>query len=213
MFSLRLYIILDKSLIGRKSEVEVASRAIEGGATAIQLRDKFSDDQHLIKVGRKLRRITRKNKVGLIINDRIDIALAVDADGVHLGQEDLPLKFARRLIGKRIIGISTHSLAQAKRAEKEGADYISVGPIFRTSSKPKLVPVGTAIISRIKKEVNLPLVAIGGIKPDNIKKVIARNPEGIAIASAVLKSKKIETSTLIIAKLLNAKSAKGSHRF
>jgi len=213
VFSLRLYIILDKSLIGRKSEVEVASKAIEGGATAIQLRDKFSDDQHLIKVGTKLRKITRKNKVGLIINDRIDIALAVDADGVHLGQEDFPLKFARRLIGKRIIGISTHSLAQAKRAEKEGADYISVGPIFATSTKPELVPVGTAIISRIKKEVNLPLVAIGGIKLDNIKKVIARNPEGIAIASAVLKSKKIENSTLKIAKLLNAKSAKGAHRF
>ncbi len=213
MFSLRLYIILDKSLIGRKSEVEVASRVIEGGATAIQLRDKFSDDQQLIKVGRKLRKITRKNKVSLIINDRIDIALAVDADGVHLGQEDLPLKFARRLIGKRIIGISTHSLAQAKRAEKEGADYISVGPIFRTSTKPELVPVGTAIISRIKKEVNLPLVAIGGIKPDNIKKVIAKDPEGIAIASAVLKSKKIENSTLKIAKLLNAKNTKEPHRF
>ncbi len=213
MFSLRLYIILDKSLIGRKSEVHLASRVIEGGATAIQLRDKFSDDQRLIKIGTKLREITRKNKVGFIINDRVDIALAVDADGVHLGQEDLPLKFARRLIGKRIIGISTHSLAQAKRAEKEGADYLSVGPIFRTSSKPELVPVGTAIISRIKKEVNLPLVAIGGIKLDNIKKVIARNPEGIAIASAVLKSKKIENSTLIIAKLLNAKSAKGADRF
>ena len=213
MFSLRLYIILDKSLIGRKSEVEIASKAIEGGATAIQLRDKFSDDQHLIKVGTKLRKITRKNKVGLVINDRIDIALAVDADGVHLGQEDLPLKLARRLIGKRIIGISTHSLAQAKRAEKEGANYISVGPIFATSTKPELVPVGTAIISRIKKEVNLPLVAIGGIKLDNIKKVIARNPEGIAIASAVLKSKKIEHLTLKIAKLLNAKSAKGAHRF
>ena len=213
MFSLRLYIILDKSLIGRKSELEVASRVIDGGATAIQLRDKFSDDQHLIRVGTKLRKITRKNKVGLIINDRIDIALAVDADGVHLGQEDLPLKFARRLIDKRIIGISTHSLVQAKRAEKEGADYISVGPIFATSSKPELVPVGTAIISRIKKEVSLPLVAIGGIKPNNIKKVIARNTEGIAIASAVLKSKKIEDSTLKIAKLLNAKSAKGLHRF
>jgi len=212
VFSLRLYIILDKSLIGRKSEVHLASRVIEGGATAIQLRDKFSDDQRLIKIGTKLREITRKNKVGFIINDRVDIALAVDADGVHLGQEDLPLKFARRLIGKRIIGISTHSLVQAKRAEKEGADYISVGPIFRTSSKPELVPVGTAIISRIKKEVNLPLVAIGGIKLDNIKKVIARNPEGIAIASAVLKSKKIENSTLKIANLLNAKSAKGTHR-
>ena len=213
MFSLRLYIILDKSLIGRKSEVEVASRVIEGGATVIQLRDKFSDDRRLIKVGTKLRKITRKNKVGLVINDRIDIALAVDADGVHLGQEDLPLKFARRLIGKRIIGISIHSLAQAKRAEKEGADYISVGAIFRTSSKPERMPVGTAIISRIKKEVNLPLVAIGGIKPDNIKKVIARNPEGIAIASAVLKSKKIENSTLKIANLLNAKNAKGPYRF
>ncbi len=213
MFSLRLYIILDKSLIGRKSEVDIASRVIEGGATIIQLRDKLSNDQQLIKVGTKLRKITRKNKVSLIINDRVDIALAVDADGVHLGQEDLPLKFARRLIGKMIIGVSTHSLAQAKRAEKEGADYIAIGPIFRTSSKPERMPVGTAIISRIKKEVKVPLVAIGGIKPDNIKKVIARNPEGIAIASAVLKSKKIENSTLKIAMLLNTKNAKGPQGF
>ena len=202
MFSLKLYVILDKSLIGEKSETELASKLIDGGATAIQLRDKLSDTRRLIEVGTKLRKITRKNKVGFIINDRVDIALAVDADGVHLGQEDLPLKLARRLIGKKIIGISTHSLAQAKQAEKEGADYISAGPIFRTPSKPGCPPIGAAIISRIKKNVRLPLVAIGGIKLDNIREVIAGDPEGIAIASAVLKSKKIEESTSKIAKLL-----------
>jgi len=202
MFSLKLYVILDKSLIGEKSETELASKLIDGGATAIQLRDKLSDTRRLIEVGTKLRQITRKNKVGFIINDRVDIALAVDADGVHLGQEDLPLKFARRLAGKRIIGISTHSLAQAKQAEKEGADYISAGPIFRTPSKPGCLPIGAAIISRIKKNVRLPLVAIGGINLDNIREVIAGGPEGIAIASAVLKSKKIEESISKIAKLL-----------
>ncbi len=202
MFSLKLYVILDKSLIGEKSETELASKLIDGGATAIQIRDKLSDTRRLIEIGTKLRKITRKNKVGFIINDRADIALAVDADGVHLGQEDLPLKFARRLVGKRIIGISTHSLAQAKQAEKEGADYISAGPIFRTPSKPGCTPIGAAIISRIKKNVRLPLVAIGGINLDNIKEVIAGGPEGIAIASAILKSKKIEQSISKIAKLL-----------
>jgi thiamine-phosphate pyrophosphorylase len=200
---LRLYAIIDKKLIGGRSELEVASKLIKGGATAIQLRDKYSSTRWLIKVGLELRKLTKKKKVTFIINDRLDIALAINADGVHLGQEDIPLKFARKLAAKKIIGISTHSLVEAKKAEKEGADYLALGPIFRTSSKLTGLPIGTKMIRRIKESVRIPLVAIGGINITNIESVMAKGPEGVALASGLLKSRDIKKTTLKIAKLLN----------
>ncbi|MEA3328415.1 MAG: thiamine phosphate synthase [Candidatus Omnitrophota bacterium] len=199
---LRLYVIIDKALIGKKSELETASSVISGGATTIQLRDKYSSTRRLIKIGLGLRKLTQKNKVKFIINDRIDIALATGADGVHLGQEDLPLGFARKLAPKKLIGISIHSLTEARKAEQEGADYIALGPIFSTSSKLTGPPVGVKMINRIKRSTRIPLVVIGGINIANIESVITQKPDGIAIASAVLKSKSIRKSTLKIAKLL-----------
>ncbi|MEA3560296.1 MAG: thiamine phosphate synthase [Candidatus Omnitrophota bacterium] len=201
--SLKLYIIIDKGLIGKRSEIKIASEVIGGGATTIQLRDKHSSARQLTKIGRELRKLTKKYNVNFIINDRLDIALAVDADGIHLGQEDLPLKFARKLAPKKIIGISTHSFIEARKAEQEGADYIALGPIFKTFSKLTGPPVGVKIINRLKKSLNIPLVAIGGINTANIENVKSQKPDGIAIASAVLKNKNIKQATLKIAKLLN----------
>ena len=200
---LRLYVIIDKNLIGRKSETEIASEVIDGGATTLQLRDKYSSTRQLIKIGSELRKLTQKNKVSFIINDRIDVALAVDADGVHLGQEDLPLSFTRKLAPKKIIGVSIHSLIEARKAEQEGADYLALGPIFKTSSKLTGPAVGTKMIKRIKKSVDIPLVAIGGINAANLESVIAQRPDGVAIASAVLNSKDIRKATSEIAKLIN----------
>ena len=131
----KLYVIIDGNLIQGRDFLKVADSALRGGADIIQLRDKSSDDRSLLQYAKALEGLTKRYNRFLIINDRVDIARLIGADGVHLGQEDVPVEEARKILKRKIIGISTHSVEQAKKAERKGADYIGIGPIYRTKTK------------------------------------------------------------------------------
>ncbi|MEK7308743.1 MAG: thiamine phosphate synthase, partial [Nitrospirota bacterium] len=163
----KLYLITDRAVSG-KSLKKIAALAITAGIGIIQLREKNMPKKKLYREAAALRLMTLNSNVTFIINDCVDIALAVDADGVHLGQKDLPVAEARKVLGKnKIIGISTHSLKQAIDAERAGADYIGFGPIFRTATKKAGKPKGSKSLIEIKKHIKIPVVAIGGITAEN----------------------------------------------
>lgn len=183
-----LYLIIDPEYC---EPISVAEKAIKAGIDIIQLRDKRGNLREFLKIGEKIRGISEK--ITLIINDRLDVALSVNADGLHLGQDDLPIKYARkRFYG--IIGISCHSIREAIEAEKGGADYIGIGPIFKTKTKPKLSPIGYQIIKELKGKIKIPIVAIGGITLENLSYV--SDADAIAVLSAILESKDIEETIL-----------------
>ncbi len=184
-----LYAIIDtQSLKGRRHE-EIAAQVLEGGAKIIQLRDKSMSKKELIPVAQRLKRLCAENDALFIVNDHLDIALAADADGLHLGQDDLPVKTARRLLPiDMIIGCSVTNIPQAVAAEYEGADYIAVGAIYPTQSKEMIEVVGLEMVKAIKKESNLPLVAIGGINKDNAREVLATGADSVAMISAIMQT-------------------------
>ena len=192
---LSLYVIADSNLLGKEFEEKIR-KVISGGATVIQVREKASSTLSFLNRAIKMRKIIGKRAL-FIVNDRVDIAVASGADGVHLGQEDLPIAFARKIMGEdKIIGISTHSIEQAQKAEKEGADYVAVGPIFSTQTKPNSGPSkGVGIISEVKRKVNIPVVAIGGINRENVEEVIRAGADGVAVISAVFKEKDVGLAT------------------
>jgi thiamine-phosphate pyrophosphorylase len=166
---------------------DMTQRALKAGVKWIQLRDKERSRREIYEEALSLRAITTEKDAVFVVNDHPDIALAVHADGVHLGQDDLPLKEARKLMGKsQIIGISTHTSAQAKDAERGGADYIGFGPVFFTETKEAGSPTGIEILAEIKKLVDIPVVAIGGITPENLKAVLETGADAVAVASAIL---------------------------
>lgn len=178
--------IIDKRSCGDRDLAYVAEEAIAGGADIIQLRDKESSANEILRAGRAIRDLTRQKKVPFIVNDRVDIAVALDADGVHLGQDDLPIEIARSMFRKvKLVGVSTHSLSQALEAEKRGADYIGVGPIFPTPTKPDYKAVGLDLIKEVKDKIRIPFVAIGGIDGSNIDEVIAEGAGRVAVVRAV----------------------------
>ena len=204
-----LYILTDHSLSRGRSNVEVVKEAIAGGADAIQLRGKGYTAKQLIQEALILRDITCESEVLFIVNDRVDVALAVDADGVHLGQDDFPIAWARRLLGKdKIIGISTHNVEEAVQAEKDGADYIGVGSVFPTTTKPDARPMaGLELITDIKENVNIPVVAIGGIKAENAAQVGMAGADCIAVISAVVSAINVrEAATKLREEFLSAKA-------
>lgn len=164
--------------------------ACEGGADVIQFRDKLLSVKERYAIASRLRRICAERRVLFIVNDSLDLALAVGADGVHLGQEDLPLPAARRLAdgtapGEFLIGRSTHSLSQALEAQQEGADYIGIGPVFATPTKPACEPVGLRLVREVTSRVQTPHVAIGGIDAGNVEQVLAAGAERVAVVRAV----------------------------
>jgi thiamine-phosphate pyrophosphorylase len=184
-----LYAILDPEQIGSSSPDSVLRQLLQGGAKMIQLRAKAMSSRDFIQLAQKARDLTIPFDCKLIVNDRIDIALGSAADGVHLGQEDLPLEVGRKLLGDRLIGISTHSLEQAKEAEANGADYIGFGPIFGTATKNTgYTARGLEMLSRIRAAVDLPIVAIGGITEANIQDVWRVGADSAAIISDILKA-------------------------
>ncbi|MHB8882616.1 MAG: thiamine phosphate synthase [Thermodesulfovibrionales bacterium] len=164
---------------------DMVAVVLKAGIRFIQYRDKDRTRRELYEEAVKLRELTRGFNATLIINDHADIALAVGADGVHLGQDDLPLREARRLMGSRIIGISTHSLEQARKAEGGGADYIGFGPVFHTTTKDAGAPKGLDNIRLIKQNVSIPVVAIGGINSDNIVSVFDAGADAAAVATGI----------------------------
>lgn len=188
MLDFQLYAITGEEFHPNRPLLEVMEEAILGGADIIQLRDKTSSKRVVLEKARALRELTKKYNIPFIINDHIDVALAVDADGIHLGQDDLPLEEARKIVGpNKIIGISTHHIDEARAAEAGGADYIGVGPIFPTKSKKDVVdPVTTAYIEQVVKEINIPFVAIGGIKKHNVDQVLEAGATRICMISEIV---------------------------
>ncbi len=183
-----LYVITDEGLSKGLTHAEIAHRAVAGGANVIQLRDKRMSGEELMDCALEIRAITKKAGVLFIVNDRLDIAIASKADGVHLGQDDLPARLARPLAPPGfIIGVSAGTLEEAVQAERDGADYIGLGPICRTGSKNDAGPAcGFGLIAQVKNSVKVPVVAIGGIGPDNAKEAIAAGADGLAVISAVV---------------------------
>lgn len=188
-----LYLILDIQALQDRSEMEVARQAIQGGAKVIQLRDKKHTKQELLPIATELKRLCAAGGVLFIVNDYLDIALAVEADGLHLGQEDLPLPVARRLVPEEmLLGCSTATVAEAVKAEQEGADYIAVGSLFPTMSKEKVRMAGLETLRQVKQRVSLPIIGIGGINAKNVEQVIRAGASGVAVISAVLGAEDVE---------------------
>lgn len=180
-----LYVITDERMGG--GHLPIARAALDGGATIIQLRDKSTPPHTLIPIGHELRRLTRSAGALFLVNDRIDIALASDADGVHLGPDDMPIVEARRILGPhRLLGVSCANIAEAMEAERAGADYIGVGAIFGTSTKSDAgTPIGVNALENIIAATPLPVAAIGGINRDNIQSVAATGTAMICVISAI----------------------------
>jgi len=183
-----LYVITDEEIAGGLSHAEIARQAIAGGADVIQLRDKTCEPGELLRIGRTIRKITRKTGTLFIVNDRFDVALACGADGVHLGQDDMGGGVARQIAPPRfIIGISVGTLEEAIQAELEGADYIAVSPVFPTASKSDAGPGhGLDLLKEIRQNITIPVVAIGGITSGNVNDVIEAGADGVAVISAVV---------------------------
>jgi len=187
-----LYVILDRQFLAGRDELDIAVQTIEGGARVIQLRDKQSNKGELLLVAQRLKELCSQAGVLFIINDCLDLAMAVDADGLHIGQEDLPLPIVRRELPiDKIVGCSVTTVVQATKAHNEGADYIAVGSIFPTTTKKKATVVGVDMLKELKQTVSLPLVAIGGINQNNVGKVIAAGADAVAVISAVLGEKDV----------------------
>jgi len=192
----RIYPITDTTISGL-SHSEQIERLAAGGATLIQLREKHGSPREFYRMALDAMITARRLGVQIIVNDRVDIAIAVDADGVHLGQDDLPPERARLLIGdSRIIGFSTHSLEQALAADLAPVDYLAIGPIFQTASKENPDPiVGVAALSTIKAQITKPLVAIGGITLGTTSQVISAGADSVAIIAGLLSAKDITAQT------------------
>ena len=188
MFDYSLYLVTDRRLSLGRSTVEVVAAAVSGGVTCVQLREKHCSTREFLEEARRVRELLVGTGVPLIINDRLDVALAVAADGVHLGQNDMHISDARRLVGERlVIGVSAESVADAIRAEAEGADYIGVSPVFTTPTKMDTAPpLGLEGLREIRRAVSLPLVAIGSIRHDNAAEVLRAGADGLAVVSAIV---------------------------
>ena len=185
-----LYVITDEKIAGGRSHAGIAQHAVSGGADIIQLRDKSRSCAELTAVGREIAAVTRKAGVVFIVNDRLDVAIACGADGVHLGQDDIRVSTARQLAPPGfIIGVSVGKVEEAVEAEREGADYVALSPTFSTASKDNAGPgLGLDRLREIRRAVSLPIVAIGGISRQNARDVIAAGADGIAVISAVVSS-------------------------
>ncbi len=185
----RLYVITDPKASRGRSDLQVAEAAIAGGADVLQLRDKEASSGRLYEVALQLRKLTRDAGIPFIVNDRLDIALAADADGVHVGKTDLPASVARKIMGPgRILGVSVDTVEEAVLAERDGADYLGVGPVFEArGTKPDAgPPLGVDRIARIRRRCGLPIVAIGGINAENARTVREAGADAAAVISAVV---------------------------
>jgi len=181
-----LYVILDRGAARGRDLADLLDAVIAGGCRTVQLREKEWPSGRLLPLAERLRARCAAAGVTFVVNDRLDLALAVGADGVHLGQDDLPARAARPLLRPgMILGVSTHSLAQARAAQAEGAHYIAVGSMFATRSKADFQLVGPDLVRKLRAEIRVPLIGIGGITHDNVREVIGAGADGVAVISAV----------------------------
>jgi thiamine-phosphate pyrophosphorylase len=188
MVDYSVYLVTDRELARGRSTLEIAAAAIRGGVTCIQLREKTCSTREFIDEALSIRPLLVRHGIPLVINDRVDVALAVKADGIHLGQKDMPCKIARQLVPKdMIIGISVESLDDAIAAQNDGADYLGVSPIYQTPTKTDTAkPLGLEGLRSIRSKVDLPLVGIGGLNIGNAKAVIQNGADGVAVVSAIV---------------------------
>ncbi len=181
----KLYLVTDSAIVAPRDFFETVEQALKGGVTLLQLREKHKSSREFYQTAVKIKGLTKKYNVPLIINDRLDIALAVDADGVHVGQKDLPVEICRKHLPDKLIGVSASNYQDAVDGYKAGADYIGLGAVFPTSSKDDAVVV-TDDINQILKDLPIPVVGIGGINQNNCRALIKQGFAGVAVISAIL---------------------------
>ncbi|WP_099313373.1 thiamine phosphate synthase [Clostridium paraputrificum] len=182
-----LYLVTDRDVLRERDLIKCIEESILGGVTLVQLREKNVTSREFYEIAIKVKEVTSRYNIPLIINDRLDIALAIDADGLHIGQKDLPASVARKILGKdKILGVSAATLQESLKAEKDGADYLGVGAVFSTSTKKDTRDVSYETLSSITSSVNIPVVAIGGINEKNVTKLKESNIDGIAVISCIL---------------------------
>ena len=192
---LRLYAVTDSAWLNGRSLAEVVREAIEGGATVVQYREKNKDYDDMLKEAREVCAVCREYGVPFIMNDSVKIAMAVDADGVHLGLDDGDLKAARELLGEgKIIGASTHNVQEALSAQAQGADYLGCGAVFGSTTKTDISSITPEILAQVTKAVQIPVVAIGGINRDNISMLNGCSLAGAAVVSAIFAQKDIRAA-------------------
>ena len=192
----RLYLITDSTNFTEEEFLFRVEEALKGGATLLQLREKEKSTREYIELAEKVHRITQKYSVPLIIDDRVDVALAIDAEGVHVGKSDMPVSMARKLMGeKKIVGATAKTVKQAEEAFNEGADYLGVGAIFPTTTKVKTVLTSKETLNDICKAVPIPVNAIGGLNKDNIDVLKGIPCAGICVVSAIMKANSPKTAT------------------
>jgi thiamine-phosphate pyrophosphorylase len=200
-----LYLVTDRGMTQGRDLLWVLQQALDGGVKGIQLREKDLVGRELFFLAEAARKLTQRYHALLLINDRIDIALAMDADGVHLSTASIPIESARALLGRqRLLGASTHSLEEAQEAERSGADFVVFGPVYFTPSKASYgSPQGLAALKKVVEKLSLPIYAIGGIKPENIADTRRTGVRGVALISAVMSAADPENATKEILKLFN----------
>lgn len=185
-FDLTLYLVTDPKLSGGDLPGKVEA-AIQGGVTLVQLREKTADSRQFLETALRVREVTDRYGIPLIINDRIDIALACNAAGVHLGQQDIPCKIAREILGPdKLIGVTAKTVEQAIQAERDGADYLGCGALFPSGAKPEAQPMTLSTLSEILASVHIPVTAIGGINAENVHLPVEAGANGVAVVSAIL---------------------------
>ncbi|MCC8068370.1 MAG: thiamine phosphate synthase [Ruminococcus sp.] len=191
-----LYAITDRTWLNGRTLEDVVEQSLMGGADIIQLREKNLEFNTFLDTAIKIKRLTEKYRVPLIINDNIEVCIQSNADGVHIGQGDIPLVKARKILGKnKIIGVTAKTIQQSKEAQLNGADYIGVGAMFGSTTKKDALPLTFEQLSDIRKSVTIPIVAIGGITADNIHKFKGTGVDGIAVVSAIFKQSDIKSAT------------------
>lgn len=197
-----LYAVTDRAWTGRQSLYEQVEAALKGGVTCVQLREKNLEEEAFFQEARELKFLCQSYGIPLIINDNVNIAVDCGADGVHVGQEDMDVSCVRRLVGeKMILGVSAHSVEEAKKAVEEGADYLGVGAVFPTSTKSDVRGMTKETLQAICREVDVPVVAIGGINPENIRKLAGSGVDGVALVSAIFSAPDIEEACRYLHKL------------
>lgn len=203
-----LYAVTDRAWVGTKSLYEQVKEALENGVTCVQLREKELDESDFLKEAKQISTLCKEYKVPFIVNDNVDIAIACKADGIHIGQEDMELTNVRKLVGEdMIIGVSANTVEEAIKAQEGGADYIGIGAVFATSTKTDVDVLSFETLKSICEAVDIPTVAIGGIKKDNICKLKGSGIDGVAVVSAIFAAKDIATATKEL--LLEVKKAVG----
>ncbi len=212
---LSVYLVTDSKLSRNRSNLEIVRAALAGGVTFVQYREKDASTRVMLEQSRILRDLCRDHGIPFIVNDRVDVALAVDADGVHVGQDDMPLFTARGLMGPhKIVGVSAGNLVEAQAAEADGADYIGASPIFATPTKPDAPkPVGMGGLSDLARSVSIPVVAIGGLNASNAGQAILAGAAGVAVVSALVSAEDVEMAARELRRVVDYAKRTGNNPY